>query len=70
MNEISKRINLSALLDKILGERLKKLEKNNEDELNSLNYLNIDSKDIINYLEKNLSLQNQQNEFNENTTEI
>ena len=72
MNEISKRINLSALLDKILGERLKKLEKNNEDELNSLNYLNIDSKEIINYLEKNLSFQNQnqQNEFNENTPEI
>jgi hypothetical protein len=59
MNEISKKINLNSLLKKLLGERLEILEKKNEDELNSLNYLNIDSKEIINFLEKNLSFQNQ-----------
>ncbi len=72
MNEISKRINLSSLLYKLLGERLENLEKSNEDELNSINYLNIDSKDIINFLEKNLCFQNQnqQNEINDKIPEI
>ena len=59
MNEISKKINLNSLLKKLLGERLEILEKKNEDELNSLNYLNIDSKEIISLLEKNLSFQKQ-----------
>lgn len=38
IKNISEKINLSVLLNKLLGERLEKLEKKNNNEINTLNF--------------------------------
>ena len=62
IKNISEKINLSVLLNKLLGERLEKLEKKNNNEINTLNFLKSDSKEILNFFSKNFLKSNEENE--------
>ena len=60
-----KEIILHSLLNKLLGIHLDELEKRNEDEINSLEYLKNNTREIEKFLDKNVIIENEIKEEND-----